>query len=353
MLEILFLLIWDILVLLGLNAPPEEEPLDAVPVTVEAPRNACQRKSGTDHFARAEACLEAIRFNTNTETEQAWLYANRCDQFLMADVPKSAVQACTHALALAPGYGWPQYLRGLAHLDLGQWEDALDDFNLALGRFNQPSLILAGRGIAYARLGSDSAALNDFRRALPAINRIGTTYETNRSRVTTMAALERATINIRRHNNAEAATELEAIVLVWPNWVPALLTFASLRVQEGDTRSAEHLIDRAVTVAPADMQAVLARARLRLATGRAVAALADFNQAVVLAPSSPETWIARADALSTLGFMALALQNTARAIVLSDSGAEALAARARILERLGYVEFSALDYEQADRAWRR
>ena len=74
------------------------------------------------------------------------------------------------AIELDPNLFEPRFNRGFAHLNLGDFEQAIADFDKAIELNPDFTLAYANRGFAYAELGDVERAIADYEKALSLVS---------------------------------------------------------------------------------------------------------------------------------------------------------------------------------------
>ncbi len=330
-------LLLQLLVLIGLASPPE-------PVSH---RELCLDRHATNLDEQADACLAAIRFEGKDDTDRAYLYALRCETLIRARREAEAIRSCISSMLLRTDYSWPRFLRGVAHLEMDEYEEADTAFHFAIRHDPDFTPSYAGRGIARAWYGRDEEALADFAKALP------TPWELGRQRqaiwLLRRAVVARAGINRRHGRIDEARAELNALIQTYPDFVDALTARGDLLATLGDWRGAESDLDRAIAADGYDAAAYLARGKLRRTLGQNAAARADLDLAIHLKPYLAPAWIARAALRLQENDPPGALSDVERALRIDDSEAEPFTLRARIFEAMGQHDNARRSEESARR----
>lgn len=149
-----------------------------------------------------------------------------------------AIMYLSEAIARNPRYFRALLNRANAYTNLGQLNEALDDFDRAAQlKPNDPGLLL-NRGLAYFSVGKYEAAINDFSHAIAVAPEDARLY------------VERARAFIKAGYPADAYEDLEHAVQLNSNYALAYYYLADLTFQNGDKDYALGLLVRAKELAP-------------------------------------------------------------------------------------------------------
>lgn len=108
-----------------LGRPAGAEEPDMVKYCVNA-----QRIVGPD--VAIKACTDAIRSGRWKGKELAWAYGNRCWALTHKKEDQAAIDDCNMALSLKPDLAFAYLNRGNAYYDLGDYNQAAEDYRAAL-----------------------------------------------------------------------------------------------------------------------------------------------------------------------------------------------------------------------------
>ncbi len=262
-------------------------------------------------FARALPLLrEATR--RNPQDVWAWFYEGFCHQESGADA--EAVRCYTAAVALAPRGAdayLPYYNRGLAYARLGQYAEAVADFDEALRLRPGDADARVNRGIARTQWGRYAEAEADFDEALradPSVTRVYFLRSVARARAGDAAGA--------RKDREEGLRQDPADELSW-------IDRALARVADEPAAALADL-DRALALNPRSLFALQNKAHvLADRLGRQEEAVAVLNKAVELYPGFVRARIGRGVSLARLGRRAEALEDVRESLARS-TGPETL-----------------------------
>lgn len=155
---------------------------------------------------------------------------------------EEAIRFYTELLDLAPNHLLARYNRGLAYLDrrrVGDWENALADFDGVIQR--SPSFLAAwvGRGVVYLYrrgAGDDAAALQDF------------THVIQKDTQRPMAYYNRGLLAIRLDNHSLWEADLQRTVELAPDFAGGVSALCWGYVLDAEPQTALPVCDRAVAL---------------------------------------------------------------------------------------------------------
>jgi len=127
------------------------------------------RITGVTSDARVAACTALINSGKYTGKNLAIAYNNRCSWNAKSTndaASKGAIEDCTRAIALDPGYAKAYYNRGLAHYTRRDYDRAIQDSGEAIKR--EPNYFSAydNRASAYSDKGDHDHAILDYNQSL-------------------------------------------------------------------------------------------------------------------------------------------------------------------------------------------
>lgn len=250
---------------------------------------------------KTRAARDLLLKATRLDPQDAHAWADLAANCLQEGQPANAVHAINVSIALWPRAARTHYLRGRAHLEAGDWNDAILDFDEALRL--QPALLIA--------------------------------------------LLDRVVAHVRLRHYAEALADLD---LAGKNEAaPTRLYFMRARVYGlmGDRASADREVALGMGKAPTDEQSWLARGEARLPKDPK-GALADFDAALNLNPRSRTAWGNKAHVLAEhLNDPGHAITALDESLKIFPEDAQAMASRAVLKARLGRRDDAIRDAAEA------
>ncbi len=119
-----------------------------------------------DWTARIAACTEGINLERWAPAQRAAAYNNRCLAYIEIGRYQDAVNDCTVAIDLDADEPTAYFNRGIAHIRLDQFEHAVADFDRTIAISPTMAGAYLNRGIANANLGAREDAIRDYDAAI-------------------------------------------------------------------------------------------------------------------------------------------------------------------------------------------
>ncbi len=166
----------------------------------------------------------------------------------------------------------------------GQFGEALATLDQAIARYPDDAHLLAVRGALWLQLEEYTKALADLERSLEAAEDPGV-------RVNYAEALRRF------GRNEEALANLDKVLELAPDYLPALFNRGVLRYEMGDDEGALADFDRAIAIDPTAAAPYFNRAAIRWALGQREEAIADLD--AFIERTTVEEWKQTAEDLRT------------------------------------------------------
>jgi tetratricopeptide (TPR) repeat protein/tRNA A-37 threonylcarbamoyl transferase component Bud32 len=188
----------------------------------------------------------------------------------------------TACIRLRPDLPWPYNNRGTIHLNLKEYDLAVEDFGAALARNERYAEAHANRGLALVKLDKQDAALEDFSKAI----------ELNPSYAPALA--ERIEIYITRKQHAEVVRDCTRLLELGANKAPLYEKRAAAYQALKQPEQAILDFGQLVALNPKNLQARAARADLLISRGRFAEARDDLSAILEAAPKAAVIWRSRA-----------------------------------------------------------
>lgn len=305
--------------------------------------------------------------------------ANRAMVYHWSGRYEEALAGFDQVLEIFPDYQLALIGRGIAHQALTRYEESLADLTRALAAQPAPDDVILGyRAVTLASMGRYEEALDDFRIAIDLSPDHG------------WAFCQRGVAHHRQERYEEALADFtRAVELIpgdaWPvvwradthfeleRFEDALVDYTqAIELDQGydGTRRGRGCVlllldrcedalvdfDRAIAHDPDDESAFCLRAMTWLSVGRFEQALADLDRAHEISPDEGLIISARGDCRRVLGGYEEALADYDRALELLPADPEALAARGLTHRLLGHYDVALADLArslalEADDAW--
>ncbi len=176
----------------------------------------------------------------------------------------------------------PYFYRGLAKLNLDDFQGAESDCSLSIDR--NPFVVSSYqvRGLARINLDDYAGAVSDYEKALK--------YDPENIGIWHNLTLCR----MQQKDWKGAESDLEKLLNVSPKYTKAYLLRGQVYLEQKDTVKAEADYDKAISIDPYDGDAWSSRAGLRLAQSKFKDAEADYDKAIPLATKNAGNYINRA-----------------------------------------------------------
>ncbi len=201
---------------------------------------------------------------------QGWLNAK---QVVPHETAVYEINAMIKKSKRAENYG----LRGIAHMNLGDYEAAIKDFNVVIRRNpNDPDAYL-NRGNAYRFQGENKKAIDDYSKAINLDNKHF------------LAMNNRAMVQTTLKEYDLALADLNAAVALNENYPEAHNNRGILFSEQRKYKDAVTEFTQAISLYPRYADAYVNRAAASIKLEKYEDARRDFSQAVLLAPSDDET----------------------------------------------------------------
>lgn len=255
--------------------------------------------------------------------------------------PKERVQWTTRALEHMPHYARALLHRGLARIQLGEQQAAIEDLTRAIELNPRDPLAYEGRANAYVRRHQFQEALQDYDRALE-LGLADAVLYSNRG-------IARAAAG-----NLQGALEDYARALqLDPQSAFAYYCRASMYHNNGDLALALKDYDKAIELDPTMADAYNNRGNARRQSGDPNGAIEDLSRAIELNPNNPKPYNNRGLAREDLGDRSGALQDYEAALKIDPQYGPALSNRASLRVALGDLQGALRDYDAAiNSGWR-
>ncbi len=238
-------------------------------------------KAKNRHYAEQDY-LRSLSINP----DQAETYNNLGALYIDQKRNGDAIMYLNEAIVREPRYFRALLNRANAHTNLGEFTQALSDFDRAAAlKPNDPGLLL-NRGLAYFSMDKYEAAIDDFSHALAVTPEDARLY------------LERARALTKLGYPADAYEDLEDAVQLRPNYALAYYYLAELSFQNGDKDQALGLLVRAKELAPRYVPAYDLMGDM-LAMEDPVSATANYMVALKLDPAQAAKYRSKIDQMKT------------------------------------------------------
>jgi tetratricopeptide (TPR) repeat protein len=260
--------------------------------------------------------------------------------------------------------------RGLTCLLMGEYDQALADFNRAIELDPNYVWAIASRGVVYGQMGKYDQALADFNRAIeldpnwpgPSPSR-GVTYPSpdgeirpcaggfqprHRTRPQLAWAIALRGETYRQMGKYEdALADFNRAIELDPNYAWAIARRGETYRRMGKYEDALADFNRAIELDPNCAWAIASRGQTYHQMGKYEDALADFNRAIELDPNLDWAIALRGETYRLMGKYEDALADFNRAIELDPNDAWAIASRGQTYRLMGKYEDALADFNRA------
>jgi tetratricopeptide (TPR) repeat protein/predicted Ser/Thr protein kinase len=244
------------------------------------------------------------------------------------------LQAATRALELRPGHLLALNLRGIAYFQMGDFDQAVANYDKAI-RIN-PAFFQAytNRGLVRYTLGDMDGALADYNEAIR--------LRPDR----TSAFLNRGNVRMARGDTEGAMADFDRSISMFPRSADGYYNRANLRRDLGDHDGALRDYNEAIRLNPDYADAYTNRGNLHVLNGRLEEAIEDCARAIDLDPKQVNAYVNRGIARQRQGNAEKAMANFNAAIGLAPNSADARSRRGDLFLSLGDPEGAIEDYDR-------
>ena len=233
-------------------------------------------------------------------TEDSGLHYNRGISHAELGEYQQAIDDYTLAITIDPGDSTLHYARGSAYAELGEYQQAIDDYTLAIAIDPGDSTLHYARGFAYDELGEYQQAIDDYDQSI-AINPVQAGSYINRG-------------------------------------------FAYDKM--GNYGQAIEDYNQAIILDPSNHAAYINRGAAYSVLQEYGQAIDNYDQAISLDPTDPMTYFNRANAFYDLREYGQAIDNYDQAISLDPTNMDNYYSRGRAYDGLGEHERAIADYDR-------
>ena len=249
--------------------------------------------------------------------------------------PEDCLLANNEAIRLKPDYAEAYNNRGNAKVALGQYAEAIADYDEAIRLKPDYAEAYYIRGFAKGALGQSAEAIVDFDEAIRLKPDYAEAYH--------FRGFAKGTLG----QYAEAIVDCDEAIRLKPDLAEAYKDRGFAKVALGQHTEAIVDCDEAIRLKPDLAEAYYIRGFAKGALGQYAEAIVDFDEAIRLKPDYAEAYHFRGFAKGTLGQYAEAITDFDEAIRLKPSFAEAYNNRGIAKGALGLIEEARQDFGNA------
>ncbi len=224
---------------------------------------------------------------------------------------EQALSDYNQAIALDPKYAAAYNNRGIIYDDLGNYEQALSDYNQAIALDPKDALAYNNRGIIYKDLGNYEQALSDYNQAIALDPKYALAYN------------GRGIIYKDLGNYEMALSDYNQAIDLDPKDAGAYNNRGTVYDDLGNYEQALSDYNQAIALDPKDAMAYNNRGIIYKDLGNYEQALSDYNQAIALDPKDALAYNGRGNVYKYLGNYDRALSDYTQAIALDSKYAAA------------------------------
>ena len=298
----------------------------------ELKSSAQERAESGDQQAAIQQFTQAITLNPTGET----YYQRGNAQFDLGNY-QEAVEDYTAALEKNPDYLAAYFNRGLAYLELNQLQEAVDDYTKVIEiNSNDPDAYYQ-RGLAYHRLNDYSQAIADYTSVIQLNSQDATAF------------INRALSYSAADDKQSAIADFTQAIRIDPNNAQAYYSRGRARFFLADYQGAVEDYTEALRISPEDADIYVNRCGAYVNLAKYDSAIADCTQAIELNPEAPAAYSNRCLAYTNSEQYLEALMDCTRAIRLEPDKAKAYSNRGMARAAAGDFPGAIDDYTEAIR----
>jgi len=232
-------------------------------------------------FSTLPSAKMAIAQTTDDEPVTAEDYSNRGLTYFEIGEYEQAIADYDQAIALDPEFAIAYLNRGLTYFEIGEYEQALADYDQAIVLDPEFATAYLNRGVAYTDLGEYGQALIDLDQAIELDPTDALAYNNRGFLYYQLGEVEQAIADY------DQAIELDPeLIQAYPNRGAAYNSLGELEQAFAD-------YDQAITLDPELALAYSGRGLAYTGLGEFEQAIADYNQAIELDPTDASAYVNR------------------------------------------------------------
>lgn len=208
----------------------------------------------------------------SSDQTKANYYLNRALALWESDEPNSAMMDIADAIKLDPNSATAYNVLGLLHIELGNYDDAIEAFTKALELNGKYTQAYFNRGRAYNLAEDNEPALADLNIAI----KQDTSY--------TLAYFSRAMVYKSMGNTGAAISDYSKVIEQQPTLADAYFSRGFSRKKMGDYTGARRDYDQVLVLTPNEASAYNNRGVLKVIADDLFGAEKDFRMAISLMP---------------------------------------------------------------------
>jgi TonB family protein len=261
----------------------------AKPAAAESPEWVhCRDDSGSSQAQAIDACTSLLQASANASS-RSFVLALRGRHYYLAKMYEQAIADFDTAIGLDPDLPQPVHYRGLSYAAKGDLDRAITDFSrvIALDPGFAPAYFR--RGLAYYGKNDFDHAIADFGQSIARDSADGMSYH------------YRGLSHSRRGEPVLAIADYNQVIKRDAKDVRALYNRGNAYAATNDAAHALADYDQAVALDPRDTRFLDARGELRRSTGDLDGALTDLNAALQIKPADQKALLSRSSVYAAKG----------------------------------------------------
>ncbi|PKN18041.1 MAG: hypothetical protein CVU71_10985 [Deltaproteobacteria bacterium HGW-Deltaproteobacteria-6] len=292
-------------------------------------------------FASAETTavnhdvMDVYDKTTEPSPKDAMVYYNRGNAQSKLGNYKQAVADFDKAIVLNPRNAAAFYNRGLTHHKLGNYKQAVVDFDKAIELNPHNAVFYGNRGLVHNNLGNYKQAIADFNKAIELSPNDATVY------------CNRGIAYSRLDHNEQAISDFDKAIELSPQYAAAYNHRGTGYKKLGIYKQAISDFDKAIELSSQYAEAYNNRGTIYNSFGNTKQAIDDFNRAIELSPQYAEAYNNRGATYNNLGNHNQAIADYDKAIELDPKFAIAYNNRGAAYDGLGNYNRAIADYDKA------
>jgi tetratricopeptide (TPR) repeat protein len=239
-----------------------------------------------------------------------------------------------HTLKVTTGNSFIYCNRGVAYYVLGNYKQAIEDYNRAIETNPELAVAYNDRGAAYDKLGDRVQAVSDFDRAIEIRPEYPDAYN---GRGVVYSALGR---------NEEAISDFDKAIEINQEYAEAYNNRGIVHAAMSNPDKAISDYDIAIGINPGNAEVYYNRGIAYGKRGNHSLAIEDFDRAIEINPAHTEAHFNRCVAQDKLGNHSQAIEDCGRAVEIDPAHAEAYFNRGVAYGELGNYKQAILDFDR-------
>ncbi len=262
-------------------------------------------------------------------------YFNRGAAYCKLGEYRQAIPDFDRAIGINPKYAEAYYSRGAVYGILGNNTRSIPDFDRAIDINPKYAEAYYSRGVVYGLLGNNTQAISDYDRAIDINPKYAEAY------------YNRGVVYGALGNNTQAIPDYDRAIEINPNYAAAHYNRGLIYCKLSDYRQAIPDFDRVIEINPKRAEVYYNRGIAYAKLGEHTQAISDYDRAIEINPKHAEVYYNRGIAYEELGDKSQAISDYDRAIGINPTYAQAYYSRGIAYGKLGNHRQAISDYDRA------